>query len=120
MRVLASRFATPDASGKAVSVIYPPKRWRRSRSLAVAHEWVMITMWSYLLFGNSAVLSGIMRASGDVIVPTLNGVGAIWLIEVAAAYILMQHFGLFCTPTELRRKSLRPPRAAGLFPWPPR
>ena len=63
-------------------------------TLAVAHELVMITMWSYLLFGNSAVLSGIMRASGDVIVPTLNGIGAIWLVEVPAAYVLMQHFGL--------------------------
>ncbi len=63
-------------------------------TLAVAHQLVMITMWSYLLFGNSAVISGIMRASGDVIVPTLNGVGAIWLVEVPAAYILMQHFGL--------------------------
>jgi len=77
-------------------------------TLAVAHELVMITMWSYLLFGNSAVLSGIMRASGDVIVPTLNGIGAIWLVEVPAAYILMQHFGLAASGWAIRSRSPPP------------
>jgi len=63
-------------------------------TLDVAHTLLMITLWSYLLFGNSAVISGVVRGSGDVIIPTLNGIFAIWGIEVPAAYILMHHFGL--------------------------
>jgi len=63
-------------------------------TLDVAHTLLMITLWSYLLFGNSAVVSGVVRGSGDVIIPTLNGIFAIWGIEVPAAYILMHHFGL--------------------------
>ena len=65
-----------------------------ARTLQIAHTLIMITLWSYLLFGNSAVISGVVRGSGDVIVPMLNGIFAIWGIEVPAAYILMHYFGL--------------------------
>ena len=63
-------------------------------TLAVAHTLLMITLWSYLLFGNSSSISGLMRGSGDVLVPTANVIFAIWGVEVPAAYILMHHFGL--------------------------
>jgi len=63
-------------------------------TLDIAHALLMITLCSYLLFGNSAVISGVMRSSGAVLWPTLNGVFAIWGIEVPAAYILMHHYGL--------------------------
>jgi putative MATE family efflux protein len=63
-------------------------------TLSKAHGLLMITLWGYLLFGNSAVISGIMRASGAVLWPTLNGIIAIWAIEVPVAYILMQKIGL--------------------------
>jgi putative MATE family efflux protein len=63
-------------------------------TLAIAHGLLMITLWSYLLFGNSAVISGVMRASGYVIWPTFNGIFAIWAVEVPAAYILMHYYGL--------------------------
>lgn len=65
-----------------------------SATLGIAHGLLMITLWSYLLFGNSAVLSGIMRSSGTVFWPTLIGIGAIWGVEVPSAYLLMQRFGL--------------------------
>ncbi|PZR56380.1 MAG: MATE family efflux transporter [Candidatus Meridianibacter frigidus] len=65
-----------------------------AQTLAIAHGLLMITLWSYLLFGNSAVLSGIMRASGAVLVPTLNGILAIWAVEVPVAYVLMRKIGL--------------------------
>ncbi len=64
------------------------------QTLSIAHGLLMITLWSYLLFGNSAVVSGVMRASGDVLWPTFNGIFAIWGIEVPAAYILMHYYGL--------------------------
>jgi MATE family, multidrug efflux pump len=63
-------------------------------TLEIAHGLLMITLWSYLLFGNSAVISGVVRSSGDVLVPTINGILSIWLVEVPAAYILMRYFGL--------------------------
>ncbi len=65
-----------------------------SNTLKIAHELLMITLWSYLLFGNSAVLSGVMRGSGTVLWPTINGIVAIWGVEVPAAYILMHRVGL--------------------------
>jgi Na+-driven multidrug efflux pump len=63
-------------------------------TVQVAHELLMITLWSYLIFGNSAVISGVMRSSGTVLVPTINGLIGIWLIEVPVAYFCMRHFGL--------------------------
>jgi putative MATE family efflux protein len=64
------------------------------RPLHIAHALLMITLWSYLLFGNSSVLSGVMRSSGTVFWPTVNGIFAIWAVEVPAAWILMHKFGI--------------------------
>lgn len=47
-----------------------------------------IVLWSLLLFGFSAVLSGIMRASGDVFVPMLLSLGTIILVETPLALYL--------------------------------
>ena len=63
-------------------------------TLNIAHELLMITLWGYALFGNMAVLSGIMRGSGDVIWPTAIGIVMIWGVEVPAAWFLMHRFGL--------------------------
>ena len=54
----------------------------------------MITLWSYLIFGNSAVLSGIMRASGAVLWPTAISIFGIWGVEVPTAYVLMHRVGI--------------------------
>ncbi|MBV9719522.1 MAG: MATE family efflux transporter [Candidatus Eremiobacteraeota bacterium] len=64
------------------------------QTLQIAHQLLMITLWSYLFFGNSAVLSGVMRGSGTVLWPTINGVFAIWAVEVPVAYFLMHRIGL--------------------------
>ena len=63
-------------------------------TLRIAHELLMITLWSYAIFGNSAVLSGVMRGSGTVLWPTAIGIFSIWCVEVPAAYLLMRHIGL--------------------------
>jgi len=63
-------------------------------TLDIAHALLMITLWSYLLFGNSAVLSGVMRSSGTVFWPTAIGIFAIWGVEVPVAYALMHRVGL--------------------------
>ncbi len=63
-------------------------------TLRIAHELLMITLWGYAIFGNSAVLSGVMRGSGTVLWPTIIGIFAIWGVEVPAAYLLMHRIGL--------------------------
>jgi putative MATE family efflux protein len=63
-------------------------------TLRIAHQLLMITLWSYAVFGNSAVLSGLMRGSGTVLWPTVIGIFAIWGVEVPAAYLLMHRSGL--------------------------
>ena len=63
-------------------------------TLSIARQLLMITLWSYLIFGNNAVLSGIMRSSGAVLWPTLLAIVSIWGVEVPAAYFLMQRVGL--------------------------
>lgn len=63
-------------------------------TLVIAHTLLMITLWSYVIFGNSAAISWVVRGSGDVLVPMLNGIFSIWCVEVPAAYILMGKLGL--------------------------
>jgi putative MATE family efflux protein len=63
-------------------------------TLAIAHGLLTITLWSYVVFGNTAVLSGIMRGSGSVLWPTTISIFSIWGVEVPSAYLLMHHFGL--------------------------
>jgi putative MATE family efflux protein len=63
-------------------------------TLHLAHSLLMITLWSYVIFGNSAVLSGVMRSSGTVLWPTLIGVTSIWAVEVPVAYTLMHRLGI--------------------------
>ncbi|MEQ1900399.1 MAG: MATE family efflux transporter [Devosia sp.] len=47
-----------------------------------------IVLWSILLFGFSGVFSGMMRASGDVLVPMLLSLGTILLVETPLALYL--------------------------------
>jgi Na+-driven multidrug efflux pump len=63
-------------------------------TLHLAHSLLMITLWSYVIFGNSAVLSGVMRSSGTVLWPTLIGITSIWAVEVPVAYVLMHRLGI--------------------------
>ena len=60
----------------------------------VAQTLLHIMLWSMVVFGMASVLSGIMRASGTVLVPTAIAVGCIALVEVPSAYFLSHHFGL--------------------------
>ena len=60
----------------------------------VAHGLLVITLWSYAIFGNARVLSGMMLSSGTVVWPTLISIFSIWGVEVPVAYLLMQRWGL--------------------------
>jgi putative MATE family efflux protein len=63
-------------------------------TVAIAHHLLLITLWSYAIFGNARVLSAIMISSGTVVWPTLLSVLSIWGVEVPVAYALMGRIGL--------------------------
>ena len=60
----------------------------------VAQGLLHIMLWSSVIMGMSMVLSGLMRASGAVLVPTLLTMLAIGGIEVPVAWVLSRHYGL--------------------------
>jgi Na+-driven multidrug efflux pump len=66
---------SPEATGIALDLLY-------------------IVLWSVLIFGAAAVVSGVMRSSGTVMVPTLLSISAILLIEIPAAWVLSHRYGI--------------------------
>ena len=62
--------------------------------LHVAVELLYIVLWSGLLFGAFASLAALMRASGDVLVPTAITIGVLAVLELPLAWLLSQRFGL--------------------------
>jgi putative MATE family efflux protein len=57
-------------------------------TIDIARGLLSITLWSYVIFGNTSVMSGMMRASGSVLWPTTIQVCAIWGVEVPVAFFL--------------------------------
>ncbi len=47
-----------------------------------------IVLWSTLMFGFASVLSGMMRASGDVLIPMLLALGTLLIVELPLALYL--------------------------------
>jgi putative MATE family efflux protein len=60
----------------------------------IAQGLLHIMLWSCIVMGMSMVLSGLMRASGVVLVPTVLSMLAIGGVQVPAAWILSRHYGL--------------------------
>ena len=59
-----------------------------------AEHLLHIMLWSILVFGFQAVIGGIMRASGVVLVPMGITIFCVLRIELPVAYALNAHFGL--------------------------
>lgn len=57
-------------------------------TLGIAYSLLMITLWSYLVFGHAMIISATMRASGTVLWPTMFSIISIWCVEVPIAYVL--------------------------------
>jgi putative MATE family efflux protein len=53
-----------------------------------------IMLWSLLVFGFQAVVGGIMRASGDVLVPTAITIFCILVVQLGVAWVLDRRLGL--------------------------
>lgn len=62
--------------------------------IELAQRLLHITLWSYIVFGLAAVVAGVMRASGTVLVPTAIAIIAIVGIEVPVAYALAPRLGI--------------------------
>ena len=60
----------------------------------MAQTLLRIMLWSSVIFGMAAVLSGVMRASGTVLVPTAISILCIVLVEVPVAWFMSQRIGI--------------------------
>jgi putative MATE family efflux protein len=60
----------------------------------LAQSLLHIMLWSSVAYGCAGVLSGVMRASGAVLVPTGISIFCIAAVEVPSAYALAGHFGV--------------------------
>jgi Na+-driven multidrug efflux pump len=63
-------------------------------AMKIALDLLHIVLWSTLVFGCAAVVSGVMRSSGTVMVPTLLSISAILLVEIPVAWILSHRIGI--------------------------
>jgi putative MATE family efflux protein len=65
-----------------------------AKVLDLAQSLLHIMLWSSVVFGCASVVSGVMRASGTVLIPTAISIFCIVLIEVPSAYLLSHRIGL--------------------------
>lgn len=62
--------------------------------IEVAQTLLHIMLWSMVVFGMASVLSGVMRASGSVLVPTGIAIACILFVEIPSAWLLSHRIGL--------------------------
>lgn len=62
--------------------------------IEMTQQLLHIVLWSVVLFGASAVISGIMRASGTVLAPMIISLACIIVVEVPTAILLSRTIGL--------------------------
>ncbi|KAF1033220.1 MAG: Multidrug export protein MepA [Pseudomonas sp.] len=65
-----------------------------AEALLKAGHLLHILLWSVLIFGFQAVVGGIMRASGVVLMPVAISILCMLLVQLPVAYLLNAHFGL--------------------------
>lgn len=87
-------------TGVLVVIGYVGSRWLMALFITsppvieLAQKLLHIMLWGSLVFGFASVLSGVMRASGSVLVPTGIAILCILAIEVPSAWILSHRIGL--------------------------
>ncbi|MFT4248543.1 MAG: MATE family efflux transporter [Pseudomonas sp.] len=64
-----------------------------SEALKIARHLNHITIWSFLLFGVTFVVSGVVRATGAVMPPLVILILALWGVRVPLAELLTPRFG---------------------------
>ncbi|MGW8956369.1 MATE family efflux transporter [Paenibacillus sp. NPDC055715] len=54
----------------------------------------LITLWSFVIFGITNVITGVVRSTGSVIVPLLITIISLWGIRIPLAYAFVDEYGL--------------------------
>ena len=62
--------------------------------LELAQTLLHIMLWSCVILGMSSTLSGVMRSSGAVLVPTAISIVCILIVEIPVALLMSQQIGL--------------------------
>ncbi|MCJ0763293.1 MATE family efflux transporter [Variovorax sp. CYS-02] len=62
--------------------------------IELAQTLLHIMLWSSVVFGMAATLSGVMRASGSVLVPTAISIFCIAAVEVPVAWVMSRQIGI--------------------------
>lgn len=65
-----------------------------ARVVDIAARVLHITVWGAVFFGLASVYSGVMRASGTVLVPTIISLGCLACLIVPLGWLLGRHAGL--------------------------
>ena len=73
---------------RALSLFLPPD----GAALTVSAHLNRIVIWSFLFFGTSIVLFGVVRATGAVMAPLIMLVISLWLIRVPFAFSTLDHW----------------------------
>jgi Na+-driven multidrug efflux pump len=60
----------------------------------IAQAILNLMLWSLVVFGMSTVLSGLMRASGTVLVPTVITLLSVFVVQIPVAWVLDKYWGL--------------------------
>lgn len=68
-----------------------------ARVVDIAARVLHITVWGAVFFGLASVYSGVMRASGTVLVPTLISLGCLAFLIVPLGWLLGRQLGLVAT-----------------------
>lgn len=80
--------------GYALSRVFLGLFLTQENVLAQAEHFLHIMLWSILIFGFQAVIGGLMRASGVVLVPTLITIFCIIVVQTGVAWALDARMGL--------------------------
>lgn len=73
-----------------LSLFLPAKGY----ALEIGKQIILITFWSYILFGISLVIGGIVRATGAVVVPLFITALSLYGIQIPLVYLLGRNYGL--------------------------
>ena len=73
---------------RALGLFLPP----HGAAIDISAHLNAIVVWSFILFGTSLVLFGVVRATGAVMAPLIMLIISLWLFRVPFAYLMLEHW----------------------------
>ena len=65
-----------------------------SKVISIGYEYFLIVGFFYTIFGVMFINNGVMRGAGDVFIPMINSVLALWIVRVPCALLFSKTFGM--------------------------